>query len=253
MTDSNLVDVLGRQTDAPVGLLALASVRSGPEAVAQRLKRARSLGCAAHRRRRHQRRRPRLRRHRRDRGCGSLTGGAGLAGALGTSSRAPPRTAADQVAAARDLPPGPGIILAGSCSRATLAQVAAATAVFPSHRLDPVATPDPDTLLDAALAWLREHWGTGPLVVYSSATPDRAGRSPRSDGTRHVGHPRDHTRRRLPAKPPPSARPASWSPAERRRAPSSRPSASAASWSWARRTPACPGACPPTPPGSPCF
>jgi uncharacterized protein YgbK (DUF1537 family) len=171
MTDSNLVELLGRQTAGRVGLLDLATVRSGEEAVAARLKDLDASGVrhvvvdatetddlmtvamAASALR-------------------LTTGGAGLAGALGAVLA---RAASPvEVAPVSDLelPPGPGVILAGSCSRATLTQVARANDQFSSYRLDPVATPKPADLLDAAAHWLREHWGSGPLMVYSSASPD---------------------------------------------------------------------------------
>src|SRR6185437_10274390 len=78
-----------------------------------------------------------------------LTGGAGLAGALGAAVGA-----AATVGAPANLPPGPGLVLAGSCSAATLGQVAHAAEWFPSLRLDPAATPDPAELLAGAAAWL---------------------------------------------------------------------------------------------------
>jgi 3-dehydrotetronate 4-kinase len=174
MTDSNLVGVLGRQTPGPVGLLDLSSVRGGAKVVAERLEELEASGVrhvvvdateaadlttvatAAV-------------------GMPLTTGGAGLAGALG-------QVLADErpeVSPGEDLllPSGPGIVLAGSCSRATLNQVALATQSFPSYRLDPVATPDPDKLLGEALTWLRDNWETGPVLMYSSATPDDQARA----------------------------------------------------------------------------
>ena len=38
-------------------------------------------------------------------------------------------------------------------------------------------------MLDRARAWLQEHWGQGPLLMYSSAAPASSAR-PRGDGTR---------------------------------------------------------------------
>ena len=171
MTDSNLVAVLGRQTDGRVDLLDLTTVRSGEEAVAARLKDLDSAGVrhvvvdatetddlltvakAA------------ITRH-------LTTGGAGLAGALGAVLAQGTSPVEGDPVADLDLPPGPGVILAGSCSRATLGQVAHARAHFASYRLDPVATPDPADMRAAATNWLLEHWGSGPVIVYSSALPD---------------------------------------------------------------------------------
>jgi len=66
---------------------------------------------------------------------------------------------------------GDTLVLAGSCSEATLAQVSEAKAVFPSHRLDPVRTPDPAQMLDTALGWLKAQPAGQPRLVYASATP----------------------------------------------------------------------------------
>jgi uncharacterized protein YgbK (DUF1537 family) len=168
MTDPNLVRVLSRQTPHRVGLLDLNTVRSGPAAVTERLALLEAEGvrhvvvdatvdtdldvvatAAAPLR--------------------VLTGGAGLARAAGAVAVA----GTSPTAAHRDLPAGPGLVLAGSCSAATVEQLAQATARFSAHRLDPVATPDPADLLATATDWLKAHLGAGPVVIYSSAGPDQ--------------------------------------------------------------------------------
>ena len=171
MTDADLVRVLGRQTPHPVGLLPLDVVRAGPVAVRARLADLAAAGT----------------RHvvvdatadedltvlaEAAGDLAVLTGAAGLARAVGALAASGP-TAAES---ARDgLPPGPAVVLAGSCSAATLQQVAHAGAAFPSHRLDPAATPDEQELLATATAWLKENAGREPVLVYSSAPPeDRA-------------------------------------------------------------------------------
>lgn len=166
MTDANLVRVMGRQTPHPVGLLPLDVVRAGREAVAARLAQLSAAGvrhvvvdatddtdldvvASA---------------------AGSfavLTGGAGLARAVGAATAR--ADAVDETPQPAPLPTGPGLVLAGSCSAATLAQVAHARSAFPAHRLDPAATPDPAELLATATAWLHEHIGAAPLMIYSSA------------------------------------------------------------------------------------
>lgn len=170
MTDADLVRVLGRQTPHPVGLLGLDVVRSGPDAVAARLGELAGSGV----------------RHvvvdatsdadldavaAGSRPLAVLTGGAGLARAAGTEAVAAglPATSAGRA----DLPAGPGLVLAGSCSAATMEQVDRAVAAFPSHRLDPATTPDPEDLLATATEWLTAHLGAGPVLIYSSAGPER--------------------------------------------------------------------------------
>ncbi|MFD4638165.1 3-oxo-tetronate kinase [Lentzea sp. NPDC058436] len=164
MTDSNLVRVLGRQTPHPVGLLPLDVVRGG--AIREHLDSLAAKGIrhvvvdatedadllAVARATVH---------------LPVVTGGAGLAGAI---ARATTTTAQAEPAT---LPSGPAVVLAGSCSAATLAQLDQALARFPGHRLDPVRTSDPEDLVQEAFAWLDEHFGDGPVVLYSSASPDQ--------------------------------------------------------------------------------
>lgn len=167
MTDARLARVLAPQTDGRVGLLPLQTVREGADAVGHELKRLADEGV----------------RHvvvdavtdadLRDVAKGAarlrlLTGGAGLAGAVAAELG----QGVGRETASADLPAGPGVVLAGSCSAATLAQVAAAAEVFPAYRLDPAATPDPAEMLDRARDWLRATWGRGSVLVYSSAGPE---------------------------------------------------------------------------------
>jgi uncharacterized protein YgbK (DUF1537 family) len=96
-----------------------------------------------------------------------LTGAAGLARAVGTVTGTPGSPTSDQAG----LPAGPGLVLAGSCSATTLAQVALARRTLPSFRLEPSGT-----MRDDALRWLKEHATGQPVMVYSSAPPEeRAG------------------------------------------------------------------------------
>ena len=160
MTDPNLVRVLARQTPHPVGLLAARrrSRRRGRRAA--RLEDARRDGvrhvvvdatddadldavaaaaratAAAHRRRRASRR---------------------------AAPRLPPPAAAASRAGRADLPPVQASSLAGSCSRATLGQVAArAPTGSRRYRLDPAATPDPATCWPSAHGLAASHLGRGP-------------------------------------------------------------------------------------------
>ncbi len=162
MTDSDLVRVLARQTRHPVGLVPLQSVRKGADAVRAELFSLRERGiryavtdavddtdlvtiASA------------------TQDLRLLTGAAGLARAVGMLSGT---VRTEEVVA---LPSGPGIVLAGSCSATTLAQVALAKTTLPSLRLDPAAN------RDEAVRWLREHADGRAVMVYSSAPPeDRA-------------------------------------------------------------------------------
>lgn len=182
MTQSDLRRVLAPQTDGTVGSIPLSTVRSGPGEVARALRRAAAAGI----------------RHvvvdvddesdldaiaAGAEGLRVLTGGAGLAGALGR------RLAGSAVEPAPvRLPDGPALIVAGSCSAATLEQVAAAAKEFASLRLDPAQTPDPERLRAAATTWLRDHWGDSPLLVYSSAGPEDRARATAAMGPDTAKH-----------------------------------------------------------------
>lgn len=173
MTQSKIPDVLARQTTHRVGLLGLPVLRGGPGALARGLDQLiaddvrhvvvdtlddADLDTVATA----------------FAGLRLLTGGAGLAGALAGVLRS---AATADPAPIDDLPGGPGVVLAGSCSATTLDQVARARGVFASHRLDPVETPDEPAMLDRATTWLRDHWSDGPVLVYSSAGPDDRARA----------------------------------------------------------------------------
>jgi uncharacterized protein YgbK (DUF1537 family) len=167
MTDSSLVRVLGRQTRHRVALVPHETVRRGARAVSARLHDLAAEGiryavtdaiddtdlrgiaeaCLA---------------------LPVTTGAAGLARALG-ALLSPAGAAGDGAPA--PLPDGPAVILAGSCSPATLAQVHRAGTEFPAYRLDPGATADPEELRRAALRWLDAHLGRAPLLIYSSVPP----------------------------------------------------------------------------------
>jgi uncharacterized protein YgbK (DUF1537 family) len=116
-----------------------------------------------------------------------LTGGAGLAEAWGQlvrdrvnhganapqgdASSAPEITGDEHNSHRGDICADDTLVLAGSCSAATLAQVAEAKAAFPSYRLDPVRTPDPAQMLAEARAWLQAQPTGRPRLIYSSASP----------------------------------------------------------------------------------
>ena len=186
MTDPDLVRVLAHQTAGGVGLVGWPVVATGPAAVREAVGRDMASG---------------VRHVVTDAVCADdlrtiasalqdhclLTGGAGLAEAWaqlvhdrlgngadvrdGDASSVPDASQDGQSAPPEDPSAGGTLVLAGSCSTATLAQISEARAAFPSHRLDPVRTPDPAQMLEKARAWLRAQPGGRPRLIYSSATP----------------------------------------------------------------------------------
>lgn len=99
-------------------------------------------------------------------------GGAGLAGAL-AKVRAERRESNGAGAPSELVPEGTAVVLAGSCSRRTLAQIEQMhRAGRPSYRLDALEQGDPASLAAEALAWydsLPE--GEESPLIYSSLPP----------------------------------------------------------------------------------
>jgi uncharacterized protein YgbK (DUF1537 family) len=160
MRQSNLVTVLARQTKRKVALLGYHSVESGAGAIVRGLATARDTGVeivivdAI------------LDRHLTDLGAAIadfplVTGGSGIALGL-----APMRLMQGGTALYRPAS-GPKVILAGSCSARTRAQIAAAlVAGIEAYQIDPSAI-DPA----AAIAWAKARLSHMPILIYSSADP----------------------------------------------------------------------------------
>lgn len=173
MRDSSLVRVLARQSRGTVGLIPLAIVEAGLEAVTAEMSRLSSAGTA-------------MavidgvfERHVETAGRAALetplsTGasglGLGLARALVKSGRVRPQAHGG----ASDTPiGGPAAILAGSCSQATLGQIAAAEPLMPVRRLDAERLISAPSEIDETLGWAADQVHRGPFLIASSAPPDR--------------------------------------------------------------------------------
>jgi uncharacterized protein YgbK (DUF1537 family) len=172
MTDPNLVRVLGRQTEGTVGLVPFETVQAGAAAIRDAMTALKELGrryaivdavsdahlraigeaAASH---------------------ALITGGSGIAMGLPENFRRAGQLPARQDADALPDAAGHAAVLAGSCSRATLAQIAFARANVPVLQLDPLATPDAAALARGAIAWADGKLGGAPLVIAASAPPER--------------------------------------------------------------------------------
>jgi uncharacterized protein YgbK (DUF1537 family) len=188
MHDSNLVRVLARQSRTNIGLAALAVIAHGPDAVRAHLaglagkgigaaiadavfgSDLETIGAVAID-------------HRLSVGASGL--GLGLARALVGSRRVKPN-AADAVSEA-DVG-GPAVCLAGSCSQATLQQVASAERIMPVLHLNSEAAVKDKAEAQRALAWAGEHLGKGPILIASSATPDQVAALQARHGRDAAGH-----------------------------------------------------------------
>ncbi|GAN47840.1 3-oxo-tetronate kinase [Methylobacterium radiotolerans] len=188
MRDANLVRVLGRQSRSPVGLIDTATVARGAEAVAARLDALAQEGKGAaiadaifdsdlev------------LGRAILDRkfSVGASGLGLGLARALAADGRGT-RDAAG--AAVGEPVGGASACLAGSCSQATLQQVAAAEAIMPVLRLDPARLLAGDDVVAEALAFAEERLSSGPVLIATSAPPEAVRALQAAHGVDAAGH-----------------------------------------------------------------
>ena len=169
MTDASLVRVLARQTPHKVGLVALKQVQSGSAVLRESLDKLAADGV----------------RHVvvdavADTDLGIIgeaigddtlvTGGSGVA--LGLPAAYRRRGLMQHKAGADALPKidGAPAVLAGSCSAATLGQIAAFKG--PHLALDTDAICRGEDVAGKALAWAREKLGTAPILLSASDTPD---------------------------------------------------------------------------------
>ena len=84
---------------------------------------------------------------------------------------------------------GPAACLAGSCSQATLQQIASAEAVMPVLHLDAAQTIAGREEAQRALAWARDHLGQRPRPDrFSSSTPDQVAALQARHGRDAAGH-----------------------------------------------------------------
>ena len=187
MHDSNLVRVLARQSQTKIGLVGLADVARGPDAVRARLadlavkgfgaaivdavfdRDLETIGAVALA-------------HRLSVGASGI--GLGLARALVASGRVKP----DASSVSEAVVGGPAACLAGSCSQATLQQIARAEQIMPVLHLDPDRAVAGKDEARRALDWAGELLGKGPVLIASSSTPDQVATLQARHGRDVAGH-----------------------------------------------------------------
>lgn len=186
MRDADLVRVLSRQTEGKVGLLDFATLQKGTEAAKDRLVALRAEGCryvicdtledsqleviaaaiAEH---------------------GLVTGGSGIAQALPAEYRRlgwlKPVSDAGKLSSIS----GPSLIVSGSCSTATLGQIAHFTASHEAFAIDPLTLADGIDQAAEAIAWTRKRLGNSPVLVYASAPPERVREAQERLGVERAG------------------------------------------------------------------
>jgi uncharacterized protein YgbK (DUF1537 family) len=165
MHDSNLMRVLARQSTGAVGLVDVATISNGADAVRARLDQLAATGHAAAIADAISERDLEILGqaalpHRMSVGASGL--GLGLARAVVVESgvhRSDPQT---------DPIDGLAVCLAGSCSEATLGQIAVAETQMPAIRLDPRKLLDGDAEIGTAINWAAARLGSGPVLIASS-------------------------------------------------------------------------------------
>lgn len=180
MTDADLVRVLSHQTTAGVGLVALDTVEQGPEAIATRLAVLRAGGS-----------RTAIIDAVSERNLTALGQAAYLmplsTGASGLGLGLARAASGDRRAAAAPAWPSVGgavAIIAGSCSVATLEQIAAVQGDIPVRHLDVDLLMNDSTGVAEAVEWAFGYLSRGPVLLASSATPDVVARLQSVHGSR---------------------------------------------------------------------
>ena len=188
MRDSNLVRVLACQSKTQIGLVDLATVTRGAEAVRARLaelagkgtgaaiidavfdRDLETIGLVAAE-------------HRLSVGASGI--GLGLARALVSTGKVESAAASSETGAAVG---GPAACLAGSCSQATLRQIASAEKAMPVLHLDPDRILTEGGEAQRALDWARPRLADGPVLIASSSTPDQVAALQARHGRDAAGH-----------------------------------------------------------------
>ncbi|MDJ0955765.1 MAG: four-carbon acid sugar kinase family protein [Arenicellales bacterium] len=185
MTDSNLVRVLGRQTTSSVGLVPREIVAKGAESIRTAFSALReqnvhhaivdavddadllAIGTAVA-------------------GLKLVTGGSGVALGLPENFR---RAGLLGEAVAPEPPRVNGLhaVLSGSCSIRTREQVEMMKKTRPGYLIDPLALHDGKDVVAHVREWAKDHIGTGPVLIYSSADADEVGRVQNQIGRDHAG------------------------------------------------------------------
>lgn len=187
MTDANLVRVLQRQTNDKVGLLRYDTIAKDTSAVRDAIttltqsgvriaiadavsdKDLYTLGEA----------------------CADLqliTGGSGIALGLPENFRRAGLLKDNAQAAQLPKIDGHAVVLAGSASKATNAQVALWKETHPSFKVDALALAGDNNIVAEALAFAQQYHGKEPVLIYATATPDEVKAVQQQLGVDKAGH-----------------------------------------------------------------
>ena len=186
MRDPSLVRVLQRQTRGRVGLVLAATVAQGAEAVRHAFDELRRQGF------RHTIVDAVEDRHLEAIGAAAanfalITGGSGIALGLPENVRRQGLLGAGAGADALPAIGGAAAVLSGSCSPATIAQVAYMRERAPVFKLDPLAIAEGRPVADEALGWAKPLLGEEPIAISATAPPDEVADIQRRLGRERAG------------------------------------------------------------------
>ncbi len=188
MHDSNLARVLSRQSRTRIGLVDLAVLARGPDAVRARLAELGANGIGAA-----------IVDAVFDRDLETIgtvaldyrlsvgASGIGLGLARALLAQQPARSVASSPVPDAAVG-GAAACLAGSCSQATLQQVASAERIMPVLHLDPERIVSGTDESHRAIGWTSQRLPQGPVLIASSATPEQVAALQSRHGRDAAGH-----------------------------------------------------------------
>jgi 3-dehydrotetronate 4-kinase len=171
MTDASLLRVLSRQTSGKVGLIELSTVKQGATAVRAAIEKMIGEGY-----------RYAILDATEDahlmilgEACKDLpliTGGSGMALGLPENFRCTGMLATNARADVLPAVGGSAAVIAGSCSVATLGQIAYMQRSHPAFKLDPLKLASGEDQVSSALDFAKANLTQGPVLIYASASPE---------------------------------------------------------------------------------
>jgi uncharacterized protein YgbK (DUF1537 family) len=186
MRDPSLVRVLQRQTRGRVGLVPVATVSRGSNSIRAAFAELRrqgfhhtivdaiedrdleAIGAAAA-------------------NFKLITGGSGIALGLPENFRRQGLLGDQSDADALPTISGAAVVLSGSCSPATIAQVAYMRDRAPSFTIDPIAVAEGHPVAEEALDWAKRLLGDSPILISATAPPDNVAEVQRRLGRERAG------------------------------------------------------------------
>jgi uncharacterized protein YgbK (DUF1537 family) len=189
MHDANLVRVLGRQSQGKIGLVDLPTVAAGSDAVRRRLLELQaSCHSAAIADAVFERDLETIAAVALETPLSTGASGLGLGLARGLIKTGKVTPAAADFAGATRPVGGFSAVLAGSCSAATLKQIAAASQSMPVLRLDSAKLIEGNAEIEAAIGWAGENIGKGAILIAASAPPETVAQIQAQYGRERSGH-----------------------------------------------------------------